>query len=450
MNLTNNRRKNAESIWRKGVTAVDPSALVDSFARSNPSFLSLVSSASSILVVGAGKAGAAMASGLEQGISPFLSKITGLLNVPEASYPPLQKIILNLARPAGMNQPTPKAVEGSLQMLSLAENAKPNDLLIALISGGGSALLPLPVGSISLLDKQIVTSLLSASPASINELNCVRKHLSQIKGGRLAQAFLNATKNKANIVSLILSDVIEDRLDVIASGPTVADPSTFQDAIAVFERHNLLNKIPETVLNHLKSGVAGEVAETPKDLPLNIQNHILGNNALALESAAIEAKKLGYQVINLGSCLEGETEPLAIFHASIVKSIMRYGQPIKPPVCILSGGETTVKLGNNPGKGGRNQQMALAFLGALSNFGFENQALNNITFLPAGTDGEDGPTDAAGAFVDSQTLLKSGSMNIKDYLLGHNAYQYFENSDSLFKPGPTGTNVMDLRVLLVD
>lgn len=445
MSPTIQTRKKAEVIWRKGVKAVDPRGLVAQFVRLDASFQSVLNRASRILVVGGGKASAAMAIGLEQEIKPFLSKTVGILNVPEANYPKLEKIRLNQARPAGMNQPTVKAVEGSISMLQLAQDAKEGDLLIALISGGGSALMPLPSPGISLEDKQKITSLLSASAASINELNCVRKHLSQIKGGRLAQTFLEATKGKGQIVTLILSDVIEDRLDVIGSGPTVNDPTTFKEAFSILEKYLLLDKAPASVINHLQFGIAGRISDTPKDLPASIQNKVLGNNALALDAAANQARQFGYQVINLGSCMDGDTAELALFHASIARSLLKYNQPAPPPVCILSGGETTVNLGVNPGKGGRNQEMALAFLCSL-----KNRPLHRITFLAAGTDGEDGPTDAAGAFADSDTLRQSGPMDASDYLARHDAYHYFKTSGSLFQPGPTGTNVMDLRVLIIE
>jgi len=438
-------RKKLEVIWSKGVKAVDPRDLVAHFVQSDASFQSVLSEAASVLVVGGGKATAAMALGLEQEIKPFLSKTVGILNVPEANYPKLEKIKLNLARPAGMNQPTAKAVEGSKSMIQLAQEAKEGDLLLALISGGGSALMPLPCSGVSLEDKQKVTSLLSGTSASINELNCVRKHLSQIKGGRLAQAFLEATQGKGKIVTLILSDVIEDKLDVIGSGPTVNDPTTFKDAFSILEKHLLLDKTPASILQHLQSGIAGKISDTPKDLPASIRNKVLGNNALALDAAANQARQLGYQVINLGSCMEGDTAGLASIHASIARSILKYDQPSQAPVCILSGGETTVNLGQNPGKGGRNQEMALAFLCAL-----KDHNLDRITFLAAGTDGEDGPTDAAGAFADSNTIKQSGTMNASDFLARHDAYYYFKTAGSLFQPGPTGTNVMDLRVLIVE
>jgi hydroxypyruvate reductase/glycerate 2-kinase len=438
-------RKKLEVIWGKGVKAVDSRDLVAHFVQSDASFQSVLSEAASVLVVGGGKASAAMALGLEQEIKPFLSKTVGILNVPEANYPKLEKIKLNLARPAGMNQPTAKAVEGSKSMIQLAQEAKEGDLLLALISGGGSALMPLPSSGVSLEDKQKVTSLLSGTSASINELNCVRKHLSQIKGGRLAQAFLEATQGKGKIVTLILSDVIEDKLDVIGSGPTVNDPTTFKDAFSILEKHLLLDKTPASILQHLQSGIAGKISDTPKDLPASIRNKVLGNNALALDAAANQARQLGYQVINLGSCMEGDTAGLASIHASIARSILKYDQPSQAPVCILSGGETTVNLGQNPGKGGRNQEMALAFLCAL-----KDHNLERITFLAAGTDGEDGPTDAAGAFADSNTLKQSGTMNASDFLARHDAYYYFKTAGSLFQPGPTGTNVMDLRVLIVE
>jgi len=308
-------------------------------------------------------------------------------------------------------------------------------------------LMPLPADGISLEDKQKVTSLLSANGADITELNCVRKHLSKIKGGRLAEAFFHATHGKGELISLILSDVIGDPLDVIASGITVADSTTFADAWFALEKHKLLDKAPRAILEHFQKGMRGEIADTPKQLSGKVQNIVLGNNQKAASASLNKALELGYKVLNLGSFLDGDTAECARFHAGVVKSILRDHQPMDMPVCIISGGETTVQLGDHHGKGGRNQEFALAFLEAMKGF-----SLKNVTLLAGGTDGEDGPTTAAGALVNQSVCdaAEKLSLDSSAYLARHDAFHYFEKTGGLFSPGPTGTNVMDLRVILMD
>jgi hydroxypyruvate reductase/glycerate 2-kinase len=326
-------------------------------------------------------------------------------------------------------------------MLDLVAAAGPDDVGLCLLSGGGSALLPAPAEGVTLEEKQQVTLLLHKCGATIDEMNCVRKHLSRVKGGRLAQGF-----GSHPLFSLILSDVVGDPLDVIVSGPTAADPTTFADALAVFGRYGLLSRVPPAVLAHLEAGKAGRIAETPKSLLPQVHNRILGNNACALAAAAAKAASLGYAVVNLGTFIEGETQPVALVHAALVRGIRADGVPARPPACVLSGGETTVTLSADHGKGGRNQEFVLA---ALLKLGAAGMA--NVVILSGGTDGEDGPTDAAGAVADADTLRRAAErgLDAAAALNRHDAYPFFDATGDLLRTGLTGTNVMDVRVLLV-
>jgi hydroxypyruvate reductase/glycerate 2-kinase len=272
-------------------------------------------------------------------------------------------------------------------------------------------------------------------------MNAVRKHLSRIKGGRLAQAFRGK-----KLIALIISDVVGDSLDVIASGPTVADPTTYADAIEILRRYDLWPKVPEAVRRHLERGNAGEVPETLKQIPANVVNRIIGRNADALAAAQARAKALGYHVLNLGSFIEGETREVAIACAGIVRGVLANEVSVLRPAFILLGGETTVTLGDNPGKGGRNQEFVLAMLCKLGEAG-----MRNIAILSSGTDGEDGPTDAAGALASARTLETARKIGLhpQECLTGHDAYPFFAATGDLIQTGPTETNVMDVRVILV-
>jgi glycerate 2-kinase len=451
------RREHARAIWQAAVAAVDPFELVRTTLTKPPAALAgALARPGRILVVGGGKAGAAMAAGVEAALADQLTRVTGVVNIPAPALASsstrggtLRAIRLHIARPAGTNQPTAEGVAGTRAILDLVGQAGPHDVALCLLSGGGSALLPAPVAGVTLEDKQQVTALLHACGATINDMNCVRKHLSAIKGGRLAQAFLGregGAGEDSPLFSLIVSDVIGDPLDVIASGPTAADPTTFADALAVLERFNLRPRVPPVILSHLEAGCAGLIPETPKTLSPCIHNLILGNNTHALSAAQRQAETLGYRVLNLGSYIEGETRQAAVVLAGIVRSICRDGRPVPPPVCILSGGETTVTLGAGHGRGGRNQEFVLA---ALHHLGAEGMA--NVVVLSGGTDGEDGPTDAAGASADEHTLSRAGRAGLDpaDYLRRHDAYTFFDGVDGLLKTGLTQTNVMDVRVILI-
>jgi hydroxypyruvate reductase/glycerate 2-kinase len=432
-------RRHARAIWDAAVAAAEPESLVYR-AVAGPLGDEL-RSAKRILVVGGGKAGAAMAAGLERALAGKLENLEGIVNVPEGVVRPLRKVVLHSARPAGSNQPTVAGVVGAERMLALLAGAGRDDVGVCLLSGGGSALMPAPAEGITLEDKQATTKLLHACGASIDEMNAVRKHLSRLKGGRLAQAFTGR-----RLVSLIVSDVVGDPLDVIASGPTASDPTTFGTALDVMRRFELLGHVPGAVRKRLELGAAGSVPETPKTLPPFVRNVILGSNSISLKAAQVQAEALGYRMVNLGAFVEGETRQAAIVCAGIVRSIVAEGVPVAPPACLLIGGETTVTLGEKPGKGGRNQEFVLAMLHKL-----EADVMKRVVVLSAGTDGEDGPTDAAGAIADASTLAAAArlQMNSAAFLDRHDAYSFFERTGDLLKTGLTGTNVMDVRLILV-
>lgn len=431
-------REHAFEIWRAAVDAVRPAPLVEQAIRSEPA----IREAPRVYVVGAGKAGAGMAEGLEAAFADRLDRLEGLVNVPEGSVSRLRRIRLHDARPQGVNEPTAAGVAGADEMLRLLSNAQPTDAAVCLLSGGGSALLPAPAEGISLEDKRFVTRLLHRCGATIDEMNCVRKHLSRIKGGRLAAAFTGRC-----MLSLIISDVVGDRLDVIASGPTAPDTTTFATALEVLDRYQLRSKVPDNVLEYLTRGVNGLIPETPKAPHPRVINRIIANNQLALTAAAARATELGYTIYNMGSAVVGETIDVANEHVDLLLRILQTNQPVKPPCCLLSGGETTVTLGNQPGKGGRNQEYVLAAMVRLGDY-----RKKNITIFSAGTDGEDGPTDAAGAVADTSVWeqIRVKNLNPRDALTRHDAYPFFDTAGGLFRTGLTGTNVMDVRVILVN
>jgi hydroxypyruvate reductase/glycerate 2-kinase len=435
-------RRHARTTWDAAVAAARPEPLVRA-ALADPALPvgRALAQARRVLVAGAGKAGAAMSAGVEEALAGSLDRVEGVVNVPAGSVRPLRAVRLHAARPAGSNQPTAEGVAGASQILDLLAAAGPDDVALCLFSGGGSALLPAPAAGVSLEDKQQVTRLLHACGATINEMNAVRKHLSRAKGGRLAQAFTGRA-----LFSLIISDVIGDPLDVIASGPTAADPTTFADALAVLDKYGLPARTPPGVLDYLRRGAEGGEPETLKQLPPHVHNYVIGNNAKSLAAARAEAEKLGYRVLNLGAFIEGETRHVATAFAGIVRSVRADGQPLAPPACLLSGGETTVTLAENHGRGGRNQEFVLAAALKLGRDG-----LRDVVVLSGGTDGEDGPTDAAGALADAATLDRAGELGLEPaaFLARNDAYPFFAATGGLLRTGLTQTNVMDVRVILL-
>jgi hydroxypyruvate reductase len=337
--------------------------------------------------------------------------------------------------------PDQRGVQGGEDILSLVTRAKEQDLVISLLSGGGSALLVAPAPGVTLEDKQDVTRLLLACGATIHEINTVRKHLSRIKGGGLARS-----AHPATVVSLILSDVIGDDLDVIASGPVVPDPSTFEQAKAVLKGYGIWEKVPKSVKGHIEKGVTGEGEETAKPGDTSFQNDItvlVGTNLQALEAAKKEAGSQGYGPLILSAMVEGETREVARMHAGIAKEILASGHPIPAPACVLFGGETTVTL-QGEGKGGRNMEFALASALALD-------GERHVVVLSGGTDGTDGPTDAAGAIIDGETVGRARSQGLDpvNHLRQNDAYPFFQSLGDLVITGPTRTNVMDVCIMLV-
>ena len=309
--------------------------------------------------------------------------------------------------------------------------------MVCLISGGGSALLPLPAEPITLAEKQETTKLLLACGANIHEINAVRKHISRIKGGQLARLAYPAT-----VISLLLSDVIGDNLDVIGSGPTAPDASTFADAWAILEKYGIGGRVPAPVRERLERGMRGEIPETPKagdPVFERTENRIVGSNRLAVDAAAKRARELGFRTLVLSTFIEGETRDVARMHGAIAKEMVRTGRPVKPPACIITGGETTVTL-RGSGLGGRNQEFVLAAA-------MEIAGLPDTVVFSAGTDGTDGPTDAAGAIADGRTLERGP--DAAAFLANNDSYHYFERLGDLVVTGPTNTNVMDVRIVLV-
>jgi glycerate 2-kinase len=384
-----------------------------------------------IYLTGAGKASARMAVAVERLLG---KRITGgLLNVKHGHVAKLRRIRLN---ECGHPVPDEAGVHGAQEIGNIAAKAGEDDLLICLISGGGSALLPFPAQPVTLAEKQDTTQLLLRSGANIHEINTVRKHISSIKGGQLA-----ALAWPAQVLSLILSDVIGDDLDVIGSGPTAPDSSTFLDALAVLEKFGLTNLVPPPVSERIRAGVAGEIPETPKSLE-RVQNLIVGSNQLALDAAAGAARGLGYRPLILSSFIEGETRDVAKVHAAIAKEVLSSGRPVKRPACVISGGETTVTIKGN-GLGGRNQEFALAAA-------MDIAAISGVLMLSGGTDGSDGPTNAAGALCDGTTIARAEKLglNAADFLARNDSYHFFEPLGDLIRTGPTGTNVMDVRLAL--
>jgi glycerate 2-kinase len=436
---------NALAIWHAAVAAVQSDRLVQDNVRVEGDRLVVgeeelpLAGIRRIAVVGAGKAGAGMAAGLEAALGPKLlaeKQVTGWVNVPADCVRKLKHIHLHAARPAGVNEPTADGVFGADKILEIVGSLGPDDLCLCLISGGGSALLPAPVPGISLADKQAITRQLSAAGANIQQLNTVRKQLSRIKGGGLAGAC-----RAGRLISLVISDVLGDPLDVIASGPTVEDSSTPADALAILEP---LVGAPESVLDYLRS--ARPVRERPT---CRVTNLVIGNNATAVDAAGKEAARRGYFfALTAAATLEGPAEEVGIYLARMLRQ-MSSGSG---PDCLITGGEPTVRLAppDVRGKGGRNQQLVLAALAELLKLKSEIRNLN-FCLLSAGTDGEDGPTDAAGAIIDGELIarLDRTQLDPGDYLRRNDAYSFFEQLGGLIKTGPTHTNVCDVRVVLV-
>lgn len=445
--LLRNMRSEALSLFQTSVKAVNPYEAIRRFVQvdGNRLFIGQKSQPQTeldlkkyehIFLVGGGKATAPMALAMEDLLGKRIKK--GIINV---KYGFTEDLSFTTIIEADHPLPDRNGVEGTKKILALLENAGERDLVFSLISGGGSALLPHPAGNISLEEKQAITKNLLKCGASIDEINAIRKHISASKGGQMARVASPATT-----VNLMLSDVVGDRMDVIASGPFVPDMSTFKDSLQILEKYEL-EDIPLSVKEHLQRGIDNSIPETPKEGdPLfdKVYNIVIGSNILSLEAAREGAEKHGYKCIILSSMIEGETRDVADVHVAIAREVLKTGRPVQPPACIISGGETTVTI-YGTGLGGRNQEFCLKAAMGIEDFP------PRVVILSGGTDGNDGPTDAAGAIVDPLTINrgKEKGLDASEYLANNDSYHYFEKTGDLLLTGPTNTNVMDVRFILV-
>lgn len=436
MEYTNDIR----SIFLHAVKAVHPQELIRKNVQVNPVTRSIIISGDEYLlpehariwVLGAGKAAAAMARELETVLLPHFP-LQGLIVTKYDHALPLQQLPL---MEAGHPVPDQQSVTATIKVQHLAAQVQPSDLVILLLSGGASSLLAdVPPGS-SLEEVQQLFEALLRSGADIHEMNTVRKHLSAVKGGQLARSLSAAT-----LCVLVLSDVVGDDLSVIGSGPAMPDPSTFADTMNILEKYHLPEKIPASLLHYIREGVAGRIPDTPKpssDGFRHVHHYLAGTNRVALEAAAVKAEELGYHPLILSDVVTGDVNDVANW---LVQQTLNYTGP--RPACLLAGGEPTVNVTGN-GLGGRNQQLALATGIALA-------AHPEVTFLSGGTDGSDGPTNAAGAIVNAHTIAaaESSRLNPASFLQHHDAWHFFSKAGGLLITGPTQTNVMDLMIVLI-
>jgi hydroxypyruvate reductase len=445
----------AEAIFRAALDRVDPVPMMKRVLRLDGDVLRVATELSSasfdlsrfdrVVVTGMGKATARMALGLEEILGDRIAD--GLVSVKAGHVETLRRVRLI---EAGHPVPDESSRRAAEEIRAFAGACDERTFVITLISGGGSALLCAPACDaggrplISLDEKKEVTRALLACGATIHEMNCVRKHLSRIKGGRLARAYAPATS-----LNLMLSDVVGDDLDVIASGPTVPDPTTFGDALGVIRRYDVADRIPAAALRALEAGAAGLHEDTPKPGDpafAKATNVLIGTNHQALLAAERKARALGYATLVLTSRLTGEAREAALALLGIGEDIAVSGFPLHAPACVIAGGETTVTL-RGSGKGGRNQEMALAFLAALP----RSKAAGKIVLLAASTDGNDGPTDAAGAFASLEVAGRARGLGLdaNAFLAANDSYRFHEAAGSLLRTGPTNTNVSDVAVLMV-
>lgn len=387
-----------------------------------------------IYLIAAGKAAEPMAAAAQQVLG---NKLAGGVVITKEGYATRSSLPGGIRiLEAGHPLPDRRGIEGAQQVIGLLDQAAEDTLVLCLLSGGGSALLTLPADQITLRDLQALTDQLLACGASIHEINTLRKHLDQVKGGKLARRAA-----PASLISLVLSDVVGDPLDVIASGPTVADGSTYGDAVRILERHGIAGKTPPSILAHLERGAAGEEAENPG--PGNVvfdrvQNLIVGNNQMAAQAALQQAQEEGFNTLLLSTYLQGEARHAGRFLAALAQQVDQDGQPIPRPACLAAGGETTVTL-RGSGKGGRNQELALGAVRTLA-------GLPQVALVSLATDGGDGPTDAAGAVATGETLARARQLGFEpeDFLARNDAYHFFGPLGDLLMTGPTQTNVNDL------
>lgn len=440
-NITMSLRKHALEIFYTGLRAVEPDVCIKNHLHLTGNILKVgekwyhLDAYKNIYVIGFGKASGHMAVALEDMLRERIT--SGVVNVRYGYSAPCRIVKVNQA---GHPLPDNAGIQGTREILRLVNNVGENDLVFCLISGGGSALFELPCNGITLEELRETTELLLKCGARIDEINAVRKHISQVKGGRLAKLC------KGEIVSLVLSDVVNDPLDAIASGPTSPDNTVFLDCERILTKYRISHEVPLSVKKHIQSGFEGKAEETPKKTDTafrKIHHVIIGNICTALQASSGKAKELGYHTTIHSSPVEGEAREAAKVFGIIAREIRASGNPIKRPACIIAGGETTVTM-QSYGLGGRNQEFTLSAA-------LEIDGLENIVILSAGTDGADGNTDAAGAIADGLTITRAKDLKIdaEAYLSGHNAYVFFKGLNDLVITGPTKTNVMDIMVLLI-
>jgi glycerate-2-kinase len=440
--LDKKARKLAIRCLESAVNSVDPYRIVRSRVRFRNSVLNVdqhvfdLGKFRNVYVVGGGKASGSMAVALEKILDNYITG--GLVNVPKGDMNRTKIIRLHEA-----SHPIPdeSGVAGTRRMLRIAEEADEDDLVICLISGGGSSLMPLPRGKISIMDKRKLTDGLLRSGATINEINTVRKHVSGFKGGWLAKKAYPAT-----ILNLILSDVVGDPLDFIASGPTVPDSTTFNDAVRVLEKYHLWNTASPSVRKVLTDGQKGLIPDTPKaedDAFKKTHTVIVGNNRSASLAACERLRIAGLNALLLTAALEGEAREAGIILAAVAREVSTSENPARRPAGIVAGGETTVTV-TGKGLGGRNQEISLAASSKLS-------GLKGVVVASLATDGVDGPTDAAGAIADGETLTRAAELGLtpEQFLSENDSYHFFEELGDLMFTGPTGTNVNDVSVIIV-
>jgi glycerate-2-kinase len=428
------RRKDALEILEEGLKAADPKSSVKEALRNLKDELN---KARRIIVIGFGKASIKMAEGCEEELSDKI--YDGAIIAPKGIEDKKLKIIKVFEGTHPI--PSEVNVESAKKLISVCSNLTSEDLVICLISGGGSSLLTFPANDISLEEKKLTTDVLLKSGADIREINTIRKHISKVKGGQL----LNFLK-PAKVVSLILSDVVGDPIEYIASGPTSPDSSTFKDALSIIKKYNLVNKLPKSVVERIEKGVRGEILETPKpgdEIFNNVKNIIVSNNMKSLVAMEKKASSLGYNTIILTSYAQGESREVGKFLCAVIKQISSYDIPIKKPACVILGGETTVTVKGN-GKGGRNQELVLSIV-------LNCKDVKNFVFSSIGSDGIDGYTDAAGAIADNFSLEDAVNSGLKpeEFLENNDSYNFFKQTRDLIFTGPTGTNVNDFTVALI-
>jgi len=435
-------RAHAREIFFAGLSAAEPLAAINNSVQRQAQRLQVgehffdLDQFHRIYITGCGKAAARMAQAMEALIGDRLAG--GIVVV---KYGHGLKLQTTEVIEAGHPVPDDAGLHGARRIAELLQQCNKDDLVFFLLSGGGSALLPYPAEGLSLVDKQRTTEALLKCGANIFEINAVRKHLSRMKGGQLARLAAPAT-----LISLVLSDVVGDSLETIASGPTVPDSSTYSDCLDIIQRYQLGEKVPSAVFDYLKSGAQGQIAETPKDLSgffEHVQNEIVGNIWTALGSSLRRAEELGYQTRVFSAAVQGESRVVAGSFAALLKEIAANNSPISRPACVLGGGETTVTV-RGDGLGGRNQEFALSAA-------IELKGVNQVVVLSAGTDGTDGPTAAAGGIVDGTTVERAIAQGLDPaaFLDRNDAYHLLQATHDLLFTGPTLTNVMDLQVGLV-